>query len=240
MRFARLSILIFFLSTVVLAQTAKFEMLDWMTMDPFGSHMTGSGTPIWTFMDSAQRKFYWVKSAKGFPWDVKSYDANFIYDTITEVNWSDPQTFKRHIGPNGKGYPISPRSLSYVPGAAPAKLWTITIPPSGTNFEIHSSCSQYRLSNLGYAKAEIWGPFYESLGGDLPPNTETLHLNWMWSCDSSYNNCKVKERFTLMKAYGNVKWENYKLFSGQYVLQQSSLRNVATLGTTIPVHPCWN
>jgi hypothetical protein len=102
------------------------------------------------------------------------------------------------------------------------------------------SCSQYRLSNLGYAKTEIWGPFYESLGGDLPPNTETLHLNWMWSCDYSYNNCKVKERFTLMKAYGNVKWENYKLSAGQYVLQQSSLRNVTMLGTTTAVHPCWN
>ena len=157
MRFARFSVVIFFLSTVASSQTAKFDMLDWMTMDPFGSHMAGSGIPIWTFMDSAHGKFYWVKSAKGFPWDVKSYDANFIYDTITEVNWSDPQTFKRHIGPNGKGYPISPRSLPYVPGTAPTKLWTITIPPSSTNFEIHSSCSQYRLSNLGYAKTEIWG-----------------------------------------------------------------------------------
>jgi hypothetical protein len=96
------------------------------------------------------------------------------------------------------------------------------------------------MANLGYAKTEIWGPFYESLGGDLPPNTETLHLNWLWSCDSSYNNCKVKERFTLMRAYGSVKWENYKLSSGQYVLQQASLRNVASLGITSAVHPCWN
>ena len=240
MRLRFLLLLILLSNTLSSAQTAKFDMLDWMTMDPFGSHMSGTGTPMWTVMDSAHGKFYWVKSPKGYPWDVKSFDSNFIYDTITEVSWSDPQTFKRHIGPNGKGYPITPRFVPYVPGAAPTKLWTITIPPSSTNFEIHSSCSQYRMSNLGYAKTEIWGPFYESLGGDLPPNTETLHLNWLWSCDSSYNNCKVKERFTLMRAYGSVKWENYKLSSGQYVLQQASLRNVASLGITSAVHPCWN
>jgi hypothetical protein len=184
MRLGRVSVLILLLSSLSSAQKAKLDMLDWMTMDPFGSHMSGSGTPMWTVMDAAQGKFYWVKSAKGYPWDVKSYDTNFIYDTITEVSWSDPQTFKRHIGPNGKGYPIAPRFVPYVPGAAPTKLWTITIPPSNTNFEIHSSCSQYRISNLGYAKTEIWGPFYESLGGDLPPNAETLHLIWLWSCDS--------------------------------------------------------
>lgn len=240
MRFGYILLLILVTASFASGQNPKFDMLDWMTMDPFGSHMTGSGTAMWTVMDATHGKFYWVKGVKGYPWDVKSYDANFIYDTITEVNWNDPQTFKRHIGPTGKGYPLTPRFVPYVPGAAPTKLWTITIPPSGTNFEIHSSCSKYTMSNLGYAKTEVWGPFYETLGGDLPPNTETLHLNWMWSCDSSYNNCKVKERFTLMQAYGSVRWENLKMVSGKYVLQQSSVRNIVALGTTSAVHPCWN
>ena len=235
----RTVLLVLFFCTFSLGQTTQFDMLDWMTMDPYGSYTKGSGAAMWTVMDSAQSQFYWVKNSKGYPWDVKKYDAKFIYDTITEINWTDPRAYKKHIGPNGKGYPLTPRFVSYVPGAPAKILSSILIPPSGTKFEIHSSCSKYTTSNLGYAKTEVWGPFYETLGGDLPPNTETLHLNWLWSCDSSYKNCKTKEQFTLMKVYGNVKWNNYQLQHGKYVLVQSSLRNIVQPGSVTPVHPCW-
>jgi hypothetical protein len=236
------SALLTLLCSLASAQNATFDMMDWMTMDPFGSHITGSGTPIWTVMDSAQNNFYWIKNAQGYPWDVKKYDANLIYDWITEVSWTDPKNFKKHLGSNGMGYPLTPRFVPYTVGAAASRLSQIKIPSSSTNFEIHDTpgnCSAYHKSNLGYAKTEVWGPYYESLGGDLPPNTETLHLNWMWSCDSSYRNCKTKEVYTLMQVYGNVRWQNYKLVNGQYVLQQTSLRNVITSGTITPVHPCW-
>ena len=240
--FACISTMLFLSCTVSIAQTATFDMLDWMTMDPFGSHMTGTGTPIWTVMDSANNKFYWVKSVKGYPWDVKKYDANFIYDWVTEVSWTDPRNYKKHLGSNGMGYPITPRLVPYTVGASASMLSQINIPNSSTNFEIHDTpgnCTAYHKSNLGYAKNEVWGPYYESLGGDLPNNAETLHINWMWSCDSSYNNCGTKEVYTLLQAYGNVRWENYKLVNGQYVLRQTSLRNVVTTGTITPVHPCW-
>jgi hypothetical protein len=224
-------------------QNATFDMIDWMTMDPFGSHMTGISTPIWSVMDSANSQFYWVKSAQGYPWDVKKYDANLIYDWVTEVSWTDPKNFKKHLGSNGMGYPMTPRFVPYTIGAPAKRLYTIKIPSSSTNFEIHDtagSCTQFHKSNLGYARTEVWGPYYESLGRDLPPNTATLHLNWMWNCNAYYGNCQTKEVFTLMQVYGSVKWENYKLSSGKYVLQQSVLRNVVTVGTTSAVHPCWN
>jgi len=236
---ACISLLFLFWCSLSFAQNATFDMLDWMTMDPFGSHLTGSGTSMWTDMDSANGHFYWVKGSHGYPWDVKGYDSSYIYDLITEVSWTDPHTYKLHIGPTGKGYPLTPRFLSYTPGAKAARLSQILIPSSGTNFEIHTTCSQYTKSNLGYAKTEIWGPYYESLGGDLPPNMETLHLNWMWSCDSSYNNCQTKEVFTLAQVYGNVRWQNYKFVGGKYSLIQTSLKNVVVPGTMTPVHPCW-
>jgi hypothetical protein len=75
---------------------------------------------------------------------------------------------------------------------------------------------------------------------DLPPNTTTLYLNWMWSCNSSYNNCATKEVYTLMQVYGKVRWQRYKLSNGRYILQQTSRRNVVTPGTITPIHPCWN
>jgi hypothetical protein len=232
-------ILITILGNLALGQTAKFDMLDWMTMDPFGSHLTGSGTSMWPYMDKTQGQFYWIKGPNGYPWDVKKFDANYIYDWVTEVNWSNPRTYKRHIGPIGRGFPLTPRFVIYRVGDPPKKLSTIATPPSGTNFEIHSGCTKYTKSNLGYVKAEVWGPFYETLGGDMPPNMETLHLAWLWSCDSSYNKCKTKEVFTLAKAYGNVRWQNYKLVSGQYSLIQTSLKKTVVPGTVAPVHPCW-
>lgn len=91
-------LLVLFLCGASLGQTATFDMLDWMTMDSFGSHTKGVGAAMWSVMDSAQNQFYWVKNAKGYPWDVKKYDANFIYDSITEVNWTDPHAFKNILG----------------------------------------------------------------------------------------------------------------------------------------------
>jgi hypothetical protein len=231
--------LLLLLTACSFGQSATFDMLDWMTMDSFGSHMTGSGTSMWPDMDAANGHFYWVKGVHGYPWDVKAYDANYIYDWITEVSWTDPHTYKRHIGPTGKGYPLTPRTLTYHVGSTGVRLSQINIPPSGTNFEIHSSCTKFTKSNLGYARTEVWGPYYESLGGTLPNNMETLHLNWLWSCDSSYNNCQTKEVFTLMKAYGNVRWQKYVLQNGKLVLAKTSLKNVVTSGTASAVHPCW-
>src|SRR5438552_7553403 len=39
--------------------------------------------------------FVWTKGANGYPWDVKTFDQNFVYDRSTELTWTDPQTFKK-------------------------------------------------------------------------------------------------------------------------------------------------
>jgi len=39
--------------------------------------------------------FIWTKSPNGYPWDVKTFDYNYIYDRSTELNWNDPTSFKR-------------------------------------------------------------------------------------------------------------------------------------------------
>jgi hypothetical protein len=239
MQVNRLLCVLFLLAGCAMGQTAQLDMLDWMTMDPFGSHVTGNATSLWPYSDPANSNFYWVKGSHGYPWDVKKYDSNFIYDWITEVSWTDPHTYKRHIGPTGKGYPLTPRFLTYRVGASATRLSQILIPPSGTNFEIHSTCSKYTKSNLGYAKTEVWGPYFESLGGDLPNLMETLHLAWYWSCDSTYNNCQTKEVFTLAQVYGLTRWQNYKMQSGKYALIQTSMHNIVLPGSVNAVHPCW-
>ena len=67
-------------------------MLDWMTMDSdlrSTYHMQGTSNPIYTVMESG--KFYWVKGALGYPWDVQLYDNNYIYLWITELSYSVPE-----------------------------------------------------------------------------------------------------------------------------------------------------
>jgi len=39
--------------------------------------------------------FIWTNSPSGYPWDVKTFDSNYIYDRSTELNWNDPTSFKR-------------------------------------------------------------------------------------------------------------------------------------------------
>jgi hypothetical protein len=57
----------------------------------------------------------------------------------------------------------------------------------------------------------VWGPYSETLGGDLPDNMQTLVISYQYSCDSSLQNCKNKEEFHLAKPYGLVKWQHQKL-----------------------------
>src|SRR5205807_7666992 len=52
--------------------------------------------------------FVWTKGANGYPWDVKTFDQNFVYDRSTELTWTDPQTFKRF----NVDLPMSPRCVA--------------------------------------------------------------------------------------------------------------------------------
>src|SRR5215467_10857984 len=73
-----------------------YDMLDWMTLDSdlrSTYHMEGTSNPIYTVMESG--KFYWVKGALGYPWDIQLYDNNYIYLWITELSWTVPESYKK-------------------------------------------------------------------------------------------------------------------------------------------------
>lgn len=231
------------IATVDAPPTLTLDMIDWMTMDPdlaATSFMSGTSTPIYTVMDAANSRFWWIKNAAGSPWDVKNYDANLIYDKYTEQIFSDPHSYKDHA-PGGLGYPWAHRFVTYNPRTPGIKIDEIDTFPA--NFDVYNNASACggitSSSNLGHVKTELWGPFTESLGGSLPNNLTTFHLNWLWSCDASYNNCATKETFTLSQRYGQIRWQNYSLVSGVYQLQQDVLKNTVSAGTTTPVHPCF-
>jgi len=153
-------------------QAQTYDMLAWMTMDPSLSashHLSGNANPIYTTVQPD--RFFWTKTGQGFPWDIQLYDKDFIYLWVTELNWQNPNTFKVFHDPVLGDYnlPLVPRfAQAGFPGSK------ITIPPSNTTYETHSDCTTFTSQKLGGVVNTVWGPYQETLGGDLPANLETL------------------------------------------------------------------
>jgi hypothetical protein len=217
--------------------STQYDMMSWFAMGSSWSlkyHLTGTANPLYT--DQGSTSFYWVKGAAGYPWDVNSFDNNFVYQWATEYNWNDPTSYKAF----DSAIPWSPRCVDKpAAGVSGAKLATITL--ISTPYTVYGGqCAASSKQNLGYVVNEIWGPTPMSLGGSLPNNAQTLTLSYRYSCDSSFDSCKYKETFDFQRAYGLVRWIYYILQNGQYVQQNQTVFNhLASGGTPVPDHPCW-
>ncbi|PYX88804.1 MAG: hypothetical protein DMG68_07260 [Acidobacteria bacterium] len=198
------------------AATVTYDMLAWMTMDPSLSgahHMSGTANPLYTSVQSS--RFFWTKTGQGFPWDVQLYDNNYIYLWVTELDWANDRTYKVFHSQNpalgNYNMPFAPRVITAAAHAAPGRLASIQVQDS--TYEIHSDCNTFVTKSLGHVVNEVWGPYQESLGGDLPNNLQTLVISYRYSCDSTYSNCMDKEEFHVAKPYGLVKWQHERLQS---------------------------
>ncbi len=228
MRTLPLTLFFLVIGAVASAQTCKsnqYDMLQWMA--PQQATMNGH----YNVLAPASGTFYWVKTNKGYPWDVDTFDAKYIYQSITEQVWNNPHTYKIFE----QALPWMPRCID-IP-TVPGKLSSITVPAEHTNFDIHTSCSQYSTDNLGYVVNEIWGPYPEQIGN--LPVTSTLTLSYRYTCDSTYNNCRDKETFAMQSGNGMVQWTHYSLENGQYVQVAQTTHGKAGYGNVTPVHPCW-
>lgn len=184
-----------------------YDMLQWMTMSPNlreAHHMTGTANPIFTRMESD--RFYWTKTENGYPWDIQLYDASYIYLWVTELDWKKENTYKVFNSPRLGKFNL-PFAQRYAHAGYPGS--TITI--SDSSYEIHSDCTHYETRNLGHVVNELWGPYRENLGGDLPGNLQTLIVSYRYTCDANYSNCQHKEEFHFAKPYGLVKWQHQLL-----------------------------
>jgi hypothetical protein len=214
-----------------------YDMLDWMTMRPdlsYAHHMTGSANPIYTHRES--NRFYWTKTAQGYPWDIQLFDNHYIYLWVTELNWKNTHTFKAfHSGKSGNfNMPLAPR---FARGGYPGS--TITV--SDSTYQIHSDCNKFVTKNLGYVVNEVWGPYQERLGGDLPEDLTTLVISYRYTCDAHYANCQNKEEYHLAKPYGLVKWQHENLRAdGTYgPPDKVTVFNHMEAGQTKPVTACF-
>lgn len=213
-----------------------YDMLDWMTMDSdlrSTYHMEGTSNPIYTIMDSG--KFYWVKGANGYPWDIQLYDSKYIYLWVTELSYSVPQSYKKFT--NNTNLPLAPRCATAGTSAAGS-----TIKVSNTNYDMHTNCSNTCSVTLGLQTSinQVWGPYYYSFGGSLPSNLKTLVIRYQYNCDSSFANCKDREEYYVTQRYGLVQWVHYVLASsGSYVQVQKTVLNKLVVGVVTPYFPCF-
>jgi hypothetical protein len=214
-----------------------YDMLAWMTMRPYLSathHMAGTANPLYTSVTGS--RFYWTKTGNGYPWDIQLYDNNYIYLWVTELDWQNPNTFKAFKSPTlGKfNLPFAPR---FAQGGYPGSSLKI----SDSTYEIHSDCNTFVTKNLGHVINEVWGPYQETLGGQLPANLKTLVVSYRYSCDANYSNCGDKEEFHLAKPYGLVKWQHQKLgVNGTYNPPDNvTYFNQVVSGQTTPITTCF-
>lgn len=219
--------------TTIACPAGTYNMLDWMTMDAdlrSTYHLEGSSNPLYTVMQSD--KFYWVKSGLGYPWDIQLYDNNYIYLWITELSWTVPQSYKKFTDNNN--LPLVARCASAgFPGSA--------IHASNTNYDLHTNCAQTCSVTLGLQTSlnEVWGPYYVSLGGDLPDNLQVLVISYQYNCDDNYQNCTDKEEYFVNQRYGLVQWKHSILIRGNYEQVQKTVLNTLVVGVVSPNFPCF-
>jgi hypothetical protein len=209
----------------------QYDMLDWATLDPDLSadhHMAGNANPLYTFMD--KDRFYWMKGAKGYPWDIQLVDNNNIYLWVTEDVWSQPNSFKKSL--NDKNMPLTPRCAQ---GGQPGT----SIKSDDTSFEIVQKCVTKKKSNLGKMINEVWGPTPMTFGGDIPDDSDTLIVTYRYDCDKHYDQCNDREEFYMVQRYGLVRWDHSKWKKGAYVQDNMTVYNkLVPGGPSAPDFPC--
>ena len=195
----------------------------------------GNANPIYTSIVpelqnayAPQGYFLWTKSASGFPWDIKTFDSKYVYDRATELNWTDPTSFKRFT----TDLPMSPRCVSMRYAPPPIKL-----PPASTTYQFYASCQSYATGQLNYVYNTISKPTMVSSVGNLG-TVKTRYFQYHYNCNSSYGNCSDVEVFTLGYGVGLYDWKHYVNKNGQWVFVQDSTINTFTPGQTTPSLPC--
>ncbi len=201
----------------------------------------GNANPIYTTIVpdlgagfAASGYFVWTKSAQGYPWDIKSFDQNYIYDRTTELNWNDPTSFKRFdadLPIAHRCVPLASASFSTNATAPP-----IQVSPAGTAYSFYGSCQSYKTQNLNYALNTVTAPILVNTNGNLGP-VQTRYFNYQYGCNSSFS-CSDKEVFSLGYQIGLYEWQHYQSKNGQWVLVQTSNIDQFDGGQATPYLPC--
>jgi hypothetical protein len=194
----------------------------------------GNANPVYTTIEpelgnhyASSGRFLWIKSSAGYPWDIKSFDQNYVYDRTTELNWTDPTSFKRF----NKDLPMSHRCVAV--GAAGN---TIKLTPSQSSYSLYSNCQATQTANLNYVMNEITAPANVNGGGNLGV-VKTRYFKYYYGCNASYS-CTDQEIYSLGYQVGLFKWQHFQKQNGAWVQVAHSNMNEFEEGEATPYTPC--
>jgi hypothetical protein len=197
----------------------------------------GNANPIYSSIDpdyqtsfASSGYFVWTKGVSGYPWDVKTFDSNYVYDRTTELNWNDPQSFKRFL----QDLPMTARCVKI--GKAGI---AIKVPVASSSYSFYASCASYQTSNLNYVLNTLSAPTTVNAGGNIG-KLATRYFRYHYGCDQNYASCTDMEVFSLGYQIGLYDWKHYTAQNGKWVLQQDSQINNLDPGQTTPYLPCSN
>jgi hypothetical protein len=177
-------------------------------------HFKGDAGDIITEIDPESGVGQWkhVKNPQGWPWDLKLYDNDFVYDWITEGKdgWSSnpeigPKSYKKFIqnhvsldGDLADGLAMFPRFIDSVENNSVLK-----IPSDQTLYATFSNCEQVgEPCSLGDVTQKLQGPFLINHGGDIGACSTLIH-QYYWTD----NGVPVLEENYYALDYGWTAWK---------------------------------
>jgi hypothetical protein len=233
------------LSPSVFAQTAQScpsgteDMMNYFVMgypNRVNNYMgPGNANPVYSTIApelgskfATTGQFEWTKSSVGYPWDIKTFDSNYIYDRTTELSWTDPTAFKRF----NNDLPMSRRCVP-----ANRAGGSIRVKAGNTSYTSYANCLPTLAQDLGYVVNTISAPTFVNLGVTLG-SVKSRFFTYRYSCDSNYENCTYQEVFSLGYGVGLYDWKYYVIQNGTLVLKQESVINQFQAGGVAPYMPC--
>lgn len=213
------------------------DILEYMVpkqaLNPAAFHLAvagAGGQPLFTIQEG--NVICDMKGAGGFPWDINTFDEEFIYQSITEVDWETPTTFKMFASTSrttGNGGIVwAPRFVNR-PGFNPP------IVTADSTYRTYSACGTYTTSNLGGpVMTQVEGPYSINFGGTIGQQSALIQKYfWGWKASlpmiqqPGYLNMEVNY---YVIGLGHVQWELHTLVNGLYTLQQTSAFNTKVSG----------
>lgn len=228
-----------FAQTIQSCPSGTEDMMNYFVMgypNRLNNYMgPGNANPIYTTITpdlgskfATSGEFEWTKSSVGYPWDVKVFDSNYVYDRTTEANWTDPTSFKRF----NRDLPMSRRCVAVKRAGG-----SIKIAAGNTTYTSYANCLPTVTQPLGYVVNTISAPAFVNLGAALG-SVKVRYFTYRYSCNSSYENCMYEEVYSLGYGVGLYDWKYYVNQNGSFVLNQESVINQFDSGSATPYLPC--
>ncbi len=180
-------------------------------------HLESPSNPLYSCLGPG--KIWYPKNASNMmPGDLNTFDDTWVYQKLTEQDWTKPNSFKAFVSSNwrGGGVPLCPRQLDLATYNSPV----IT---QDSSFRIYSDCATFVVQNLQQVQTQVLGLYDIALGGDLG-TLRCLVIAYQW------NNGAVKETFVFAEGFGWVQWSTANLVNGAYTPQKTVTFNAIVSG----------